>query len=206
VLAVVCLVVLIANAQLFDTERAWQWWRRRTMPQDGQWQPVPTGMRAIMRIGTLSCLVAAVAFATPHDIMQFRTLSRKAPVALTEFYRAQRIRGRVFNDYEYSSYLQWAFAGRPPLYIDLLNAYPDWLLGRYFDVLDRKPNGLVILKRADVVILRPFKSKEKLAGFAKFLNARPTAWARVYKGRDGTIWVRRNPRNQHVWRRFQIAS
>ncbi len=208
VLATVCLVVLIANASMLETDRFWRWWRSKTQGKNAAMalQPVPIGMRAIVRVGTIICLVIAVARATPSDFYKLRTLNPKTPVRLTQFYKNSKLNGRVFNDYEFSSYFQWAFAGKPPLYIDLLNAYPDSLLNDYFQVLDHTPRGRKILQGVDVILLRPFKPNERLMKLEKYLRSQPKTWVRVYWHDDGSIWIRRLPRFRSVWMRPSLKQ
>jgi hypothetical protein len=98
-------------------------------------------------------------------------------------------RGPLFNDYEYSSYLQWALNGQPPLFIDLLNAYPDSLMHDYEEIRDGTPRGVELLDRYRIqtVYLRPHGEASRLAGLSLFLDAN---WKRIYWWQDGAIWVR----------------
>ena len=100
---------------------------------------------------------------------------------------------RVVSDYEYSSYLQWRCAGAPPLFIDLLNAYPDDLLFDYFAILKAETKGRKLMARRGVncVFLRPYKAKDSMAKLAKHLNEN-RAWRRVYNGGDATIWLKKS--------------
>lgn len=205
VLAIVCLAILATNATALESERWWRWWRARTQKSDSSLasQPVPVALRNVACIGALTCLLTAIAQATPRDWWKFTAVSRTAPVQLVRFFRASKLQGRVFNDYEYSSYWQWAFGGRPPLFIDLLNAYPDSLMSDYFAVCDRTARGRAILGRVEIVMLRPSRSHEAVHRLQGFLDTRPKDWACVYRHHDGTIWVRRNAKFRRVWKRHK---
>jgi hypothetical protein len=143
-------------------------------------------------------MIAVFCFQTPHDILRVRAVPRTAPVKMSQRVRlieAQMARrGQVLrpvNDYEYSSYYHWAFAGRPPLFIDLLNAYPDYLMQDYFELMAQSERGQSILKKANAALLRPPAKGDIVDKFQDFLAARPKEWRRVYQGRDGSIWLRR---------------
>lgn len=99
---------------------------------------------------------------------------------------------RLFNDYENSSYLQWALRGEPRLYIDLLNAYPDDLLMDYLDMSAATPRGkrLWAKLRPDAVYIRPHEPTSALADLTNWLNANRD-YRRIYARSDGTIWVKR---------------
>jgi hypothetical protein len=108
---------------------------------------------------------------------------------------ARRLRARaaqvqpLLNDYEYSSYLQWALDGQPPLFIDLLNAYPDSVMRDYEEMRKATPRGLELLDRyhIETVYLRPHGETSGLAPLSLFLDAN---WRRIYWWQDGAIWVR----------------
>ncbi|MDF2439425.1 MAG: hypothetical protein JWN98_409 [Abditibacteriota bacterium] len=202
VLAIVCLVVMAANATALESERWWRWWRSRTQKHDAvlAGQPIPDTLRTLARVGALTCVVMAIAQGTPSDWWQLRAVSQRAPVQLVRFVRATKLHGRFFNDYEFSSYWQWAFAGRPPLFIDLLNAYPDSLMDDYFAVCAQNKRGRQILQRVEIVMLRPSRPHEAIYRLQKFLDGKPQQWARVYRRLDGTIWVRRNAKYRRLWK------
>jgi len=105
--------------------------------------------------------------------------------------------GPVFNDYLRSGYFHWRFAGQPPLYIDLQNVYPASLLADYFDIIKRTPRGIAEFDKLKIntVIFGKYKSTDRLAPLAKYLNANPD-WQRLFgddSGDDGAVWVRRPP-------------
>jgi len=148
--------------------------------------------------GALALMIVVLANQTPRDILAMRAVPPSVPLQLSHrarlLERGFRRRGRrmrPFNDYEYSSYWQWAFSGRPPLFIDLLNAYPDSLMDDYFAVLGQNARGKALLARCNVVLSRPAARGERLLLFQQAIDAQPKQWRRVYKGKDGTIWTRR---------------
>ncbi|HEX8235083.1 MAG TPA: hypothetical protein VF600_03940 [Abditibacteriaceae bacterium] len=199
--ALVSLAVLAINARYINTERMWDWWRKITR------QPriaLPQPFRIIARSSVVLCLVLWIALATPSNIWPLRATTKNLPEGAARFVEAKKLRGRLFNDYENSSYLQWRLngplqsgpnrgrvlaRGRRPLYIDLLNAYPDTLLKDYLSIMDSDATGRAHFEKLDLgyVVLGSEKRKNKLA---KYLNRNPQ-WARVYDAKDGVVWVRR---------------
>lgn len=101
----------------------------------------------------------------------------------------------VFNDYLRSGYLHWRYAGRPSIYIDLLNAYPDELLAKYFDIVKRTPEGIIEWEKLGVntVVFGSYKKTDRLAPLAEYLDKNPQ-WRVVYNEPDGKVWVRKNAR------------
>ncbi|MBV9867416.1 MAG: hypothetical protein JO316_18825 [Abitibacteriaceae bacterium] len=167
--------------------------------------PKPPGLQRLARVGVVICLVNWVLVITPHDILPLKAVSHLLPTRMVAFVQRNHLPGRMFNDYEVSSYLQWRFAGHPPLFIDLLNAYPEHLLvPDYFDVLAANKHGQQWLKKCDYVVLRHYNTNEGLAPLGKFLDAHSHGphpqWARIYKHADGNVWMRRTPGYEKLWR------
>jgi hypothetical protein len=186
-LPIVCLSVIAANAATLQN-----------MKMRAELSPLARRAARLLASGVL--LMAIVFTASPSQLSrtQFSSgpLSSTTPRRAATFFRENQLaaRGRVFNDYENSSFLQWRFGGAPPLFIDLLNAYPDDLLFEYFDVVNANARGRKMLdeKNVQVVILRAYTSDSSLAKLARYLDGNKT-WQRVYKSADGTIWLRRLP-------------
>src|SRR5262249_53165670 len=122
------------------------------------------------------------------------------------FLEEHPLSGHLFNDYENSAYLQWCFAGEPPLFLDLLNVYPDQLFLDYFDMLQANARGRALLEeyRVGYVFLTVNRPGPSLVHLADFLDQDP-GWVRVYEGFDGAIWVRRTPEYEPVWRGRKTA-
>ena len=193
--ALVCLAVLTANAAAIDSRVFWNTLRGiMTRSRSENQQPPPHRLVFLARLVMVVFLAVAVCQKTPASI--FRkwppAIARDLPIKASTYLGAAAKGRRVFNDYEFSSYLQWRCAGRPPLYIDLLNAYPDKLLMDYFEVLKASPRGRQLLrdKRINAVFLRPHDKKSGMAKLSNYLNRQPQ-WRRVYQGKDGTIWLQK---------------
>jgi hypothetical protein len=200
--ALVSLAVLAINARYINPQAMWAWWRKTTkQPLVGLPQP----FRLIARSAAALCLVLWIALATPYNFWPPRATTKSLPEGAARFVEARNLRGRMFNDYENSSYLQWRLngplqsgpdrrrvlaRGRRPLYIDLLNAYPDTLLKDYLSIMDNDAAGRARFQQLDLgyVVLGSEKRKNKLA---KYLD-RSSQWARVYDAKDGVVWVRRS--------------
>ena len=173
---------------------------------------IPLPMRRIAQGGTVFIVLSWALAAWPR-IMNRTGVSRSVPekpaFALEQGQmRGELPRGRLFNDYANSSYLQWRLngtsapvssQGRNPIYIDLLNAYPDGergLLQEYFEMLKGTPESMALMKRRGInlIYLPPQFRKDKNVGLFRTLLLNPLEWRPVYSGkRDGTLWARRQP-------------
>ena len=100
--------------------------------------------------------------------------------------------GRLFNDYDYSSYLQWAMAGKPALFIDLMNAYPDSVMRDYADIINARPRGIRLLDKYNItrVFLRPHSGEGRSKGIGKISTYLGTHWKRVYWYKDDSVYRR----------------
>lgn len=209
-LALVSLAVLSANARGFDQGLTAFWERCRQLRA----ARIGTGTRATAGFGRLSrsgflaqggvlgILTLAIAIALPLEVWPPRAVSPLVPErAATWIERHHKPGGHLFNDYENSSYLQWRLngaatrgvesgrvssRGRFPLFIDLLNAYPQQVVDDYIQIINALPKGRARLQTLGIgcVILSVEKRESPLA---RFLDSSP-AWHRVYNGDDGTIW------------------
>lgn len=201
--AIIFLAVIAANAQYLDTPTLWRKWRK--LSRGDQFEAIPDGLRNVARAGTVICLLVWVlAAASRHTNAiagSWSTLVRDVPDGAAKYLLPRPAGLRVFNDYEDSSYLQWrlngATFGRPtrqgrhPLFIDLLNAYPDRLLLEYFHILDATPEGIRALqkRRINCVVLGNNYGHWK-APLVKHLNSRPE-WRVVFRDKQSIIWLRR---------------
>lgn len=191
--ALISLTVIGANAAWLDTDAMWRGWRRltqRTNPHAVG--PIPSGLRFVAHAGAIACLISAILIATPRDTFPLRATSRNLPVWLTDYVRTHKPPGRLFNDYEISTYLEWRFGGNPPLFIDMINAYPTELLNPdYFDMIAANERGLRLfdMHRIRCIILRIHKSSEAIDQLARYLNA-GHGWKHIYDRADGDIWTR----------------
>jgi hypothetical protein len=201
--AILFLVVLAANAVALDSPTLWRSWRRLT--KGNILDPIPDGMRLIARGGTvlvlLVWLLAAASRHTRRDAGTWSTLVRNTPEGAARRILSGRLPRRIFNDYEDSSYLQWRLngfvpgthkvltEGRFPLFIDLLNAYPDRLMDEYLAILNASPQGIKRLqqRRIDCVVLGDHHWH---SGLHKYLARHRAEWRRVFQDKQSIIWVR----------------
>jgi hypothetical protein len=211
-LAIVALAVLAANARYLDTQAMWTWWRKTT--KQPQLLGIPTGLGAIAQTGVVLCLVlwiATAALTKRRDLFPPRAVGRDVPEGAARAIEARNLRGRMFNDYETSSYLQWRLngpmpsgpnegrvltGGQRPLYIDLLNAYPDGpngLMVEYLDAVFKPGRAAQILehRRINYIVLGAHRRKSPLVQY--LAGDGKTVWAHIYSGADADIWVRRKP-------------
>jgi hypothetical protein len=169
-----CLMVLAANAQMLDPESLWQklsGWTRRSGQQP---QPLPGLVRWPVRAGLLAWLLLECLLLS----VEVRPVSALLPTRLEQgivrFLREQELAGRMLNDYENSSYLQWCLAGQPALYIDLLNAYPDAIMRDYQDLTTLTSRGRELLDEQEielVVLTTNRGGSPSLAALANYLDA-----------------------------------
>jgi hypothetical protein len=202
---VVNLLVLAANADSLRLDGGWNRIRRISLRVgDSTRDRAPKMLRAVVGIGLLTWLILQCA----SLMYEFRPWRALTPLQLERgivaFVQKHRLGGRMFNDYENSSYLQWRFAGDPPLYIDLLNAYPDQVIEDYQDVVDVTARGRELLESQDIgfILLTTNRPPPSLAPLALMLDSNKEKWARVYAGDDGVIWVRRNSQYRPIWAKY----
>jgi len=201
------LMVLAANARSLDPEFLWQkvsrHLRRPSRGEDeGAGMAFPSLIRWLLRTAVLVGLFL-ICLGLVFDVRPWEPLiPTRLERGVARFIREHELTGRVFNDYENSSYLQWALAGQPELYIDLINAYPDRVMIDYLDILHLSPRGSELLdeQQIEVVVLTTNRaSRVSLTPLADYLDA-SDRWARVFVGKDGVIWVRRTPAYAHLWK------
>ncbi len=192
--ALVSLAVLAANSSGVDSKIFWAALRGTPLTDAARYRPPSATIIWVVRFAMVLFLIGVLAQQTPSSIRESwppnatsRYLPEPAARRLLQVGKGRR----VFNDYEFSSYLQWRSAGNPPLYIDLLNAYPDKLLKDYFQIVTAEPEGRKMLRDLDIncVFLRRHKKGEGMAKLANYLD-KQSQWRRVYKGPDGTIWIK----------------
>lgn len=194
--AIVCLAVLAHNISCLNMRPLLAIWNKRAGREPQTALPAPYRALAV-----LAAYLAAIVFATrftPSNIWQIVSSRPDAACyALQQHFRKQR-EVRVFSDYETSSYLQWWFnsgtgignrvldAERThfPLFIDLLNAYPDVVTRQYIAIM--KGDEKLLRKRgAQAVMLTATRRDDPLA---KKLNA-SLEWRLIYSSNDSDVWV-----------------
>ncbi|HVF85471.1 MAG TPA: hypothetical protein VM821_05795 [Abditibacteriaceae bacterium] len=214
--AIVFVAVAAANAGFFDSRRWWAAWKRLMHEPQAAMQPIPLGMRRIAQGGILVSLLICLFQARPKEwspTFVSRLVPEKVAYAIEQGQKNGTLpRGNLFNDYSNSSYLQWRLnranaqgivptRGLNPLYIDLINAYPDGpngLLMEYFVFLqgnaveksaDKRP-GLKLLDNRGVNMVYLPRDLDK-KWLAQHMNKDKSHWRQVYQGDDGTLWARR---------------
>ncbi len=143
--ALTSLLVVVTNLR-FTSDDIFRGWRRLSKGDISQ--PMPAPMRLIARGGVLVMLACALAMAFPQKTLTLsprnpnwplRPTAPNLPAKMAAFVRDEAPPGRIFNDYEFSAYLEWALHGQRALYIDLNNAYRDELMDEYFEAQASAP-------------------------------------------------------------------
>jgi hypothetical protein len=168
--AQVSLIVMAANAAAIDTRRFWNTWRPKA-GDDKSDVPIPRRAQLSTRLCVIGGLLLAVPASMPPKFLPLRSLSPRLPVGAAQFIQDNARDSRLLTDYASSSYMNWHLAGNPPLFIDLINAYPDHLLGDYFDIIRLKPQGLKNLddlKINHIFIQKP--ADDNLTKFSEYMT------------------------------------
>jgi hypothetical protein len=202
-LLIVSVTVLAANAAVLDPETLWRKLARLgTSAESHPSEHLPILVRWLGRLALVGWLGLQISYC----LYTFRYWDPLAPAGLekgvVQFIEKHKLDGRVFNDYENSSYLQWRLAGKPALFIDLLNAYPDSVWRDYHDIIRLTDHGRELLEQQNIGIVVLTTNRPRppsLAGLADFLD-KDSHWVRVFADRDGVIWVQRTPEYEHIWR------
>ncbi len=187
-LAIVCLAVMAASAPQWNALRLGAWICRAR----GQFSlRAPPPVQCVLAAAPLLFLMIMLGAAARGKSWPPRAISSRVPLKAARFVAQRKIKTRLFTDYESSSYWQWRLHGHPPLFIDLLNAYPDDLMTDYLQIARASPRGRRLLDalRVNTVILRRRGPNEGIALLADYLN-KNKGWKRIYDGRDATIWQR----------------
>ncbi|HEX8834387.1 MAG TPA: hypothetical protein VF719_09310, partial [Abditibacteriaceae bacterium] len=105
-LAIVCLVVMAANARSFETETLWRSWKKLTRQPLGEHIPPLFRMTAQAGgVGILLIWIASIGSIFRTESPEYwppRGIDLQAPVQAAAFIDRQKYPGRVFNDYETS--------------------------------------------------------------------------------------------------------
>jgi hypothetical protein len=208
--AILFIVVLAANAHALESPVLWRGWRR--MVRGNIFDPIPAGLRLVTRAGILVILItwvlAAASRHMPLSAQTWEVTMRAVPEGAARQILSGKLPRRLYNDYEDSSYLQWRLngftpgtkevptRGRYPLFIDLLNAYPDRLLAEYLEILEASPAGLKALasRKINCVVLGNhhwYAMEDKVrvkSPLVAYLDR--SGWKRVFRDRESIIWVK----------------
>jgi len=170
----------------------------RKRPARAKAQPEADAMRWVWP--TATAIVYLVILVNGYEGMSSGPVRAVIPTiasGMCSFVKQNEISGRLFNDYDYGSYLEWRLGPRDHgLYVDGLNAYPDQVFSDYLDILNATPRGTQLLdqQRIDCVM----GSAGTAAPVCRYVAASPE-WALAYFGHDGPIWVRRLPQYRSLW-------
>jgi hypothetical protein len=159
----------------------------------------PIRIRPLFLAGLLAWLVLDASLLV-LDLQTWRPLLPTDLEGVARFMRENDLSGRLFNDYENSGYLQWSLRGRPPLYLDMMDSYPDQVMRDYQAIVQMTERGSQLLdeQQIEVVVLTTNRTGQSLAALAQHLDGRPQ-WVRVFANRAGVIWVRRSPTYEPIW-------
>ena len=131
--------------------------------------------------------------AMPQDFWPLHSTAPELPVAAAQVIKEKHPQARLLADYSTSSYLNWHLYGQPPLYIDLINAYPDQLMTDYFDITYKKPRGLKLLYYLQIshIFISEIVKEGKIKPFYEYINSSPR-WKPIYKDKNAVIWARKD--------------
>jgi len=157
------------------------------------------------RAMALVLVVCGLSLTQPQNLWA-GPLAPDLPRPMCNFLDANHPRGRMFNDYNISSYLTWREGETLPLGFHLLNVNP--VLPELFnDALTSIIGGKQYLDRngINLAVLMPFHDGDKPRHILSYFGSNPQAWALVYSAADGMVWVRCLPENAGLRARFHPA-
>lgn len=196
-MAQICLLTMAVNAVALDSKRFWLLLRPPSKKISDanieKFSEPPPRIRLLAHVTMILCLIGMISGSIDKRFFPLHSTDPLLPVAAAQFIQTKHPKTHLLVDYSTSSYANWHFGGKPPLYIDLINAYPDQLMTDYFDMAYAKPRGLKLLydtKITHVMISEQVK-EGKIAKFYEYLNKSPR-WEAIYHGKDATIWKRRD--------------
>lgn len=207
-LAVVSLVVLADNAAALDPRRLWhEWQQNKRMRQDasaedavgGQGLPVPEaapprGLVLLAHIATVAALMLAFWQMWPLELLKPDRGATKLTAKVLQLYETGQLRDRVFNAYNDSAYLQWRFGGRPEIFIDSLNAYPDIVAGECLHIFHATRTGQQLIDNYGInTVILPHLSRQADPPELLYLLYKNPKWDMVYVGGDGVVFTRKSP-------------
>ena len=187
-MSIISLTVLAIHAEHISPQVFWKALTRS--------EKIPDVWRTAARWGVVIFLIATTLNQAPAQWQRHlpSALSSKLPSAAATHLTALDAAHSGLNilaDYESSSYFHWRFGEQTPLFIDLLNAYPDQLMLDYFEMINATRKGRILLRKRKVncVFLRAHKPTADLAKLGNYLDGE-SSWRRVYNGVDGAIWLK----------------
>lgn len=162
--------------------------------------------QVLLRLCGLGLGCFFLAFAGPQLLLG-PTLSPDLPRPLCTFVENNLPPGRVFNDYNISSYLVWRLAPEYPLSFHLLNVSPT-LPATFGHVLDSPTfaERYLSANRVNIVALQPWHTGNKPRLLLAMLASNQKVWAPVYAASDGTVWLRRTVATAALCDRLEVKT
>ncbi|MEO6906504.1 MAG: hypothetical protein ABI210_01310, partial [Abditibacteriaceae bacterium] len=187
-LAEMMIAVVACNPKVFVTANIWISWQKITRRKQ-QIAERPLKLQAVARWGVCICLFIAVLEAQSDDFWQGQFVNPKVPAQAAQYLKALPTGQHIFNDYEGSSYLEWKLGGKPPLFIDLLNAYHPQIMEDYIKTIDGGDVAAKLLKkwRVNYVVLPQIQDDQYIGRLFIWISIQPK-WEIVYNQPDGVIW------------------
>jgi hypothetical protein len=196
--ALIDLLIIADNARFLDVGGYVRALIRRIHPGKERPLPILPGVLLGMAVAVWLALQISYRWMDLRDFA-FPLAPSRFHQGAVRFMKVHEERESGFCDQDCSSYLMWQCAGNPPLYIDMMYAFPDSVTEDYGELTKVTPQGKEILTRGDItwVLLttqRP-PGTHSLVPLATYLDGSPD-WLRVYADMDGILWVRRTPANE----------
>jgi len=184
----IVLAVIACNPRIFITSNICKMWHTLIRRKQPFVPPSPKRQKLVRRC-VFGCLIIAALIAQSDDFWQGIFVSPKVPAGSVQYLRTIPAGKRIFNDYQASSYLEWKLDGKPPLFIDLLNAYQPRIMQDYVKAIDGGDEAAQLLKkwRIDYVVLPQIGDDQYIGRLFIWLSIQPK-WEMVYNKPDGVIW------------------
>lgn len=187
-LAQISLAVIACNPPIRITVKTRKLWHK--LLQQKQPLAEPSHKRqSLTRWCILGCLIIAALQAQSDSFWQGQFVSTNVPARAADFLRTIPPGQRIFNNYQHSSFLEWKLAGKPPLFIDLLNAYQPKIMEDYIKIIDGGDEAATLLKkwRINYVVLPQIEDDQYIGRLFIWLSIQQK-WEMVYNQPDGVIW------------------
>lgn len=177
-LAIICLVVLVANGKVFDS-----WMQRLDAVNKKRAQGL-----------VLSPLLLNFLAGPLLNLARAGSDNDNLPIKLCDVLDEHNPPGRMFNGFINAAYLSWRFAGRREMFIDHLQAHPDSLIEDYQGIVNASSRGMTLLeeRRIGYVILHNPRDYAPWPPLKDALNKSPN-WELVFFDENAVLWVRKTP-------------
>lgn len=188
ILAQIALAVIACNPRIFISSNMCEIWQKLIRRKQPFIQP-SLKRQTLARRCVFGCLLIAAVQAQPVDLVQGQFVNQTVPTKIVKAMRAIPANQRIFNDYQFSSYLEWKLGGKPPLFIDLLNAYQPQIMQDYVYAIDGGDVAAQLLKKWHInyIVLPQIEEDQYIGRLFIWLSIQPK-WEMVYNQPDGVIW------------------